>query len=174
MKIKKVLISEKSIRKRVAELGAQITADYKDSGRGLLFIGILRGSVVFYADLVRKINRNVHFDFMSVSSYGTSSETTGEVKILKDLDCSIENKDVIIIEDIIDTGLTIEFLKKMLLPRKPNSLKICCLLDKPSRRKANIEAEYTGFKIKDEFVVGYGMDYAQEFRNLPYIGIPEI
>lgn len=165
-KIIKTLISDEQIAARVKELGAQITAEYPENGRPLLMIAILRGSVIFFADLIREVKREVIIDFMSVSSYGASHKTTGEVRMLKDLDESVDGKDIIIIEDIVDTGLTLQYLKRVITSRNPASLKVCCLLDKPERRKVEIEADYTGFTIANEFVVGYGFDYAQKFRNL--------
>ena len=169
--IKEVLLSEEQITKRVKEVAEEINADYEGSGRPLLFIGILRGSVIFYSDLVRHVKGEVVLDFMSISSYGASHKTSGEVRLLKDLDESLENKDVIIVEDIVDTGLTLSYLKETLASRKPNSLKICCLLDKPERRKTDIKADYVCFNVPNEFVVGYGLDYAQRYRNLPFVGI---
>jgi len=170
----KVLIDEEAVKKRIEELGAQITADYKGSGRPLLLIGILRGSVVFFADLMRAIDLgNVIIDFMAMSSYGSSHEISGEVRVLKDLDESMAGKDVIIVEDIIDTGLTLDFLKKLLKTRNPVSLRTCCLLDKPERRKVELTADYAGFAVPNEFVIGFGLDYAQKYRNLRYIGALE-
>lgn len=166
-KLTKILIDEQTIAKRVKELGAQISEDYK--GKNILMIGILRGSVIFFSDLIREINCDIVIDFISVSSYGSSHKTTGEVRMLKDLDESVDGKDVIIVEDIVDTGLTLHYLKKVLTSRNPNSLKVCCLLDKPERRKVEIEGDYVGFTIPNEFVVGYGFDYAQNYRNLKNI-----
>jgi hypoxanthine phosphoribosyltransferase len=163
-KITKVLIDENKIKERVRELGAEISRDYQ--GKDILMIGILRGSVIFFADLIREINCNVVIDFISVSSYGASHKTTGEVRMMKDLDEAVDGKDVVIVEDIVDTGLTLQYLKKVLLSRNPNSLKVCCLLDKPERRKVEISSDYLGFTIPNEFVVGYGFDYAQKYRNL--------
>ena len=169
--IKQILLSEKEIQARVREVAEQINADYAGSNRPLLFIGILRGSIIFYSDLVRQVKGEVILDFMSISSYGASHKTSGEVRLLKDLDESLEGKDVIIVEDIIDTGLTLSYLKDTLMSRKPNSLKVCCLLDKPERRKTEIQGDYVCFTVPNEFVVGYGLDYAQRYRNLPYVGI---
>lgn len=163
-KITKVLIDEKTIKQRVIELGAQISRDY--AGKDILLVGVLRGSVIFFADLIREIDCDVVIDFISVSSYGASHKTTGEVRMLKDLDEAIDGKDVIIVEDIVDTGLTLQYLKKVLISRNPKSLKVCCLLDKPDRRKVEISSDYLGFTIPNEFVVGYGFDYAQKYRNL--------
>ncbi|HEY8389615.1 MAG TPA: hypoxanthine phosphoribosyltransferase [Clostridia bacterium] len=163
-KITKVLIDENTIKQRVKELGEEISRDY--AGKDILMIGILRGSVIFFADLIREIKCNVVIDFISVSSYGSSHKTTGEVRMIKDADEAIDGKDVIIVEDIVDTGLTLQYLKKVLSSRNPNSLKVCCLLDKPERRKVEISSDYLGFTIPNEFVVGYGFDYAQKYRNL--------
>lgn len=162
-----ILITEEQIAKRVEELGLQITKDY--DGEPVLLVGILKGSVPFMADLMRKIDLDVTIDFMSVSSYGAGTVTSGEVKIKKDLDTDIEGKNVIIVEDIVDTGLTLSLLKKKLLERNPKSLKICTALDKPSRRRADIKADYIGFEIEDKFIVGYGLDTDQRCRQLPYI-----
>ncbi len=165
--LSEVLISEQQLAERVACIGAQITEEYK--GRPVLLIGILKGSVPFIADLMRRIDLDVSIDFMSVSSYGSSTRSSGIVRILKDLDSDINGKHVIIVEDIIDSGLTLAYLKDYLLQRNPASLKICTLLDKPARRKIDIQADYTGFEVEDRFIVGYGLDVDQKFRNLPYI-----
>jgi hypoxanthine phosphoribosyltransferase len=167
--VKDTLLSEEQIQNKVKELGEQISKDYE--GKDVIFIGVLKGSVVFISDLIRKMSINVTMDFMAVSSYGSSTETSGVVKILKDLDSDIEGKDVIIVEDIIDTGITLKYLCEYIKARGPKSLKICCLLDKPERRRVDIPVDYIGFSIPDEFVVGYGIDYAERFRQLPYIGI---
>lgn len=172
--IGRILIDEETLQKRVKELGRQITEDYR--GKDLVIIGILKGAVLFLADLAKEIKLPLSIDFMAVSSYGSSTRSSGVVRFLKDLDEEIEGRDVLIVEDIIDTGLTLHYLMKNLLSRKPKSLKICCCLDKPSRRTVDIKAEYVGFEIPDEFVVGYGLDYAEKYRNLPYICVlnPEI
>lgn len=162
-----VLITEEQLKKRVKELGAQITNDYK--GEEVLLIGILKGSVPFMADIMRSIDLDVTIDFMIASSYGAGTTTSGEVKIKKDLETSIEGKNVIIIEDIIDTGLTLSLLTKKLLERNPKSLKVCTALDKPARRKVDFKADYVGFEVEDKFIVGYGLDADQKFRQLPYI-----
>ncbi|HCS73855.1 MAG TPA: hypoxanthine phosphoribosyltransferase [Clostridiales bacterium] len=167
--IKRVLIDEETLQNRVKELGKQITEDYRD--KDLLIICILKGGVVFASDLMKVIALPLSIDFMAVSSYGSSTKSSGVVRIQKDLDEEIEGKDVLIVEDIVDTGLTLNYLVENLLSRKPASLKICCCLDKPNRRKAAINIDYVGFSIPDEFVIGYGLDYAQKFRNLPYIGV---
>lgn len=165
--IKKVLVSEEDIRKKVEELGKKISEDYKD--KNLLLVGILKGAVIFMSDLARSIDIPVKLDFMAVSSYGKSSVSTGEVRIIKDLDYSVENKDILIIEDIIDTGYTLSYLTDNLIKRGANSVKVCTLLNKPERRKVDVPVDYLGFDIPDEFVVGYGLDYAEEGRNLPYV-----
>ncbi len=172
--IEKVLISEEELNAKVSELAAAIAEEYEDENP--VFIGILKGSFVFMADIMRKINIYCDIDFMAVSSYGNKSESTGAVKINKDLSQDIEGRPVVIIEDILDSGLTLSYLKKYLMNRNPKSIKICTLLDKPARRKADIKADYFGFDIPDAFVVGYGLDYAERYRNLPFIGVlkPEI
>jgi len=168
-KIEKVLFTEEEIQKKVAEIAKKISEDYK--GKKVLMLCILKGSVIFFSDLVRNLDIDCTFDFMVVSSYGNSTSSTGQVMILKDLSYSIEDMDVIIVEDILDTGNTLSYLKKILLQRNPASLKICTFLDKPSRRTQNLEADYSGYTIPDEFVVGYGMDYAELYRNLPFVGV---
>jgi len=165
-----VLLSEEQLEKRVRELGEEITKDYANEDC-LIAVGILRGSVVFLADLIRHIDLHTELEFMAVSSYGASSKSSGVVKINKDLDVDIAGKNVIIIEDIIDSGITLNYLKDLLLKRNPKSLKICTLLNKPDRRKIDIKADYIGFDIPDEFVIGYGLDYASRYRNMPYVGI---
>lgn len=167
MDISNVLISEKQIKEKVIELGQKIERDYKD--QEIFLIGVLKGASVFISDLMRCINLDVKIDFMSVSSYGMSTTSSGVVKILKDIDQDISNKNVIIVEDIIDTGLTLNYLKDYLLKKNAKSIKICTLLDKPERRKCNIQVDYVGFKIEDKFIVGYGIDYKEMYRNLPYI-----
>lgn len=165
-----VLFSEEQLKERVKELGKQISEDYKGE-EPIIAIGILKGSVIFLADLIREINIHTELEFMVVSSYGNSAQTSGNIKILKDLDIDIGGHNVLIIEDIIDSGVTLSNLKKSLLARNPKTLKICTLLNKPDRRKAEVEVDYSGFDIPDEFVVGYGLDYANLYRNLPYIGV---
>ena len=167
--VEKVLISEEELDKKVSELARQISSDY--AGCDILVVTLLKGGVMFSVDLMRKLSVPVEIDFMSVSSYGSSSKTSGVVKVEKDLDQPIRGKHVLLVEDIIDSGLTLNYVREMLLSREPASLKICTILDKPSRRKTHVDVDYTGFEIPDEFVVGYGLDYAQKHRNLPYIGI---
>lgn len=168
----KTLISEEELQKRIKELGNQITEEYKN--KELVIICILTGAVYFATELTKHIdNTNLKLEFMKVSSYGNSTESTGEVKIKKDLDSSIAGKNVIIVEDIIDTGLTMHTLKRILLDRKPESLKICTMLDKKERRKVEINADYVGFDIPNKFVLGYGLDYEEYYRNLPYIAYCE-
>jgi len=165
--VEKILYTEDEIRARVQELGEKISKDYGE----VLAIGILKGASIFYADLVRAIKIPVYFDFMRVSSYGESSVSSGKVNIVKDLETDIAGKDVLIVEDIIDTGITMSFLLKVLKERSPKSVKIAALLDKPERRVANVNIDYLGFNVPDEFLVGYGFDYSEKYRNLPYIGI---
>lgn len=165
------MLTEEQIKAKVYELGKKIEEDFK--GEDLLVVGILKGASVFVSDLIRCIDLDVNIDFMSVTSYGSSTESSGTVKILKDLDVDIEGKNVLIVEDIIDSGLTLSNLVAALKTRNPKSLKLCTLLDKPQRRKANIPVDYVGFVIEDKFIVGYGIDYAEKYRNLPYIGIVE-
>ena len=174
--IEKVVFSEEELKKRIAELGKEITEDYKDVKETIYCVGILKGAVVFYTDLVRNINLPVHFDFMIASSYGNGTESSGSVKILKDLDYDVEGKHLIIIEDIIDSGTTMNYLMKYFRERKPKSVKLCSLLSKPSRRTVDVNIDYCGYTVPDEFLVGYGLDYAEKYRNLPYIGVlkPEI
>ena len=167
----KVMISEEELSKRIAELGAQISKDYE--GKEVHLICILKGSVFFTCELAKHIVPTVTMDFMSVSSYGNAQESTGRVRIVKDLDEHIEDKDVLVIEDIIDSGRTLDYLLDMLAARKPKSIKLCTLLDKPDRRVTDVKVDYTGFEIADEFVVGYGLDYSQTLRNLPFIGVVE-
>jgi len=163
------MISEQEIKTRIQEMADQINESYKDTN-GLILIGLLRGSAIFLADLARLITVPVIIDFMATSSYGSGTDSSGEVKILKELDEEIHGRDVLIVEDIIDTGHTLTKIKKMLLLRDPKSFAICTLLTKPSRREAEVHVDWVGFSIEDKFVVGYGIDYAQFYRNLPYIG----
>jgi hypoxanthine phosphoribosyltransferase len=175
----KVMISRGEIQKRVAELGAEITRDF--AGQSIIFVGVLKGAAIFLSDLAREVNLDATFDFIAVSSYGNRPtpsqelrsgwDSTGEVKLTKDVDQTMKDKNIIVVEDILDTGLTMTYLKKMLLARQPKTLKVAALLDKPSRRKLPLEGDYIGFKIPDEFVVGYGLDYAEKYRNLADICI---
>ena len=172
--ILKVLFSEEEIRAKVKEMGRQITADY--AGKNPFFLGVLKGCYIFMSDLTRSVELQSTMDFMVVSSYGSGTATTGAVEITKDLSQDIHNRDVIIVEDILDSGVTLSYLKGYLANRKPNSIRIATLLDKPSRRRADVRPDYCGFEVPDEFVVGYGMDYDERYRNLPYIGVlkPEV
>ncbi|WP_078277023.1 hypoxanthine phosphoribosyltransferase [Moraxella caviae] len=165
-----VMISAEEIAQKVAELGAQITAHYKDSGRDLVLIGLLRGSVIFMADLCRAIDRAHELDFMTVSSYGSGTTSSGDVRILKDLDGEIRGKDVLVVEDIIDSGATLAKVLDMLRTREPNSIELCTLVSKPSRRKVDVDVRFMGFEVEDRFIVGYGLDYDQKYRHLPFIG----
>lgn len=167
--IQKILFTEEALNQRIEVLGKQITADYKD--KPLTVVGILKGSNIFTSDLVRKIDLPLKMDFMAVSSYGNATESTGVVKIMKDLDRGIEGENILIVEDIVDSGLTLKYLKDILLTRNPASVKICTLLDKPLRRKEKVAVDYLGFEVPDEFIVGYGIDYAERYRNLPYVGV---
>ena len=165
-----ILVSEEALKAKVTELGAQISRDY--AGKQLLLVSILKGGVVFMADLMRAVTIPCAIDFMVVSSYGGSNTmSTGLVKIIKDLDSDLSGKDVLIVEDILDTGITLSHLMPMLKMRNPNSVRLCTILSKPSRRQAQIEPDYLGFEVPDEFVVGYGLDYAEKYRNLPYVGV---
>lgn len=172
--VTKILLTKDQIDRRTKELAAQITQEYQ--GQSVLLICILRGAVLFFADLARSIDLDVRLDFMAVSSYGAGTSTSGEVRIVKDVSQPIEGLNVILVEDIIDTGHTLKYLKKLLQNRNPASLKICSLLDKPSRREVEIQGDYVGFAVPNEFVVGYGLDYAERYRNLPDVCIlkPEI
>jgi hypoxanthine phosphoribosyltransferase len=173
----RVLISRDQIAKRVHELGAEITRDF--AGQSVIFVGVLKGAAIFLADLARTVTLDSTFDFIGVSSYGNRPsperelksgwDSTGEVRLLKDVDHEMKDKNIILVEDILDTGLTMTYLKKLLMTRQPRALKVAALLDKPSRRKLPLEGDYVGFKIPDEFVVGYGLDYAERYRNLPDI-----
>ncbi len=166
-----VMIDEAAVDNRIKELGKQISRDY--AGREVYLIGILKGSVYFTCELAKRITVPVIMDFMQCSSYGAATKSSGVVKLSKDLDMAITDRDVIIIEDIIDSGRTLSHLKDLLSQRNPASLKICTLLDKPSRRVVDVDVDYTGFQIEDKFVIGYGLDYDQLYRNLPYIGVVE-
>ena len=172
--IESVLFSEEELKQRVKEMGAQITADYQ--GKQPLLVSVLRGSYIFMADLTRSIDLPCTVDFMSVSSYGSGTSSSGQVQITKDLSENIEGRDVIVVEDILDSGNTLFYLLQLLEARKPASIRLCTLLNKPERRVKEVEVAYSGFDIPDAFVVGYGLDYAEKYRNLPYIGIlkPEV
>jgi hypoxanthine phosphoribosyltransferase len=167
--VEEILLDGGTIAGRVADLGAQLAADY--AGRDPVLISVLKGALVFLADLIRAMELPVSIDFMEVSSYGAGTETSGQVRILKDLSRPIEGRHVIVVEDIIDTGLTLNYLLKYLADKGPASMSIVCLLDKPARRLADIPIEYRGFTIPDRFVIGYGLDYDEHYRNLPYIGV---
>ena len=162
-----VLIEEESLRARVAELGDEVSADY--AGRDLLLIGVLKGAVFFMADLMRHLTVTCEVDFMAISSYGDSTDSSGVVRILKDLDINIEGRDVLVVEDIIDSGLTLSYLMRNLESREPESLEVCALLTKPERREINVPVRYVGFEIPNRFAIGYGLDHAQRYRNLPYV-----
>lgn len=171
-----VIITEERVAERVAELGAEIAADYAGAARPLLLVAVLRGAALFVADLSRAIGGKVELDFMAVSSYGSTTKSSGVVRILKDLDEDIEGRDVLVVEDILDTGLTLKYLLRNLASRRPNSLEVVTLLSKEGKQQVPIDCKYIGFTVPDEFVVGYGLDYAERYRNLPYIGVlkPEI
>ena len=165
----RVLIPEDKVDERIAQLGEQISQDY--AGRQVHMIGILKGSIFFICELAKRITVPVTMDFMSVSSYGAGTRSSGVVKLIKDLDDPINGKDVLVVEDIIDSGRTLSYLLKNLSSRQPASIRLCTLLDKPERREVDVEVDYQGFRIPDEFVIGYGLDYDQRYRNLPYIGV---
>lgn len=167
--VERTLISTEELRARIAELGERITVDYY--GEDLMLVGVLKGAVMFMVDLARAINLPLEIDFMATSSYGASTHSSGVVRILKDLDRSIENKNILIVEDIVDTGLTLKYLKEILHDRNPKSVRVCALLNKQKARKADVDLDYVGFEIPDEFVVGYGLDYAEIYRNLPFVGV---
>ena len=172
--VEQILYTEEDLRRRISELGAQIAADY--AGRTPMLVSVLRGSYIFMADLTRAIDLDLTVDFMAVSSYGAGTVSSGQVEIKKDLSDSIEGRDLIIVEDILDSGNTLYYLMDVLRARRPASIRLCTLLDKPSRRIKPIQADYCGFTIPDAFIVGYGLDFAEKYRNLPYIGVlkPEL
>lgn len=172
--IGEVLFSEEKIASIVRNMGRQISEDYV--GKNLFMVSVLKGSLVFMADLMRAVTIPCSIDFLSVSSYGNGTASSGEVRILKDLDCSLEGKDLLIVEDILDSGMTLSFLLKTLSARNPASIRLCTFLDKPERRRVDIRPDYVGAEVPDEFIVGYGLDYAEKYRNLPYIGVlkPEV
>ena len=167
--IKEVLFNEEDITKKVKEISKEISRDYK--GKDLVVVGVLKGSVLFAAELIKGITIPCEIDFMAVSSYGDATESSGVVRILKDLDHSIEGRDILIVEDIVDSGITLSYLTKYLKARKANSIEIVTLLNKPARRKKDIHVKYIGYDVPDEFIVGYGIDYAEKYRNLPFIGV---
>lgn len=168
----RVLLSEEEVDKKIEELGARISKEY--SGKEVHLICVLKGGIFFTCELAKRITVPVSLDFMSVSSYGADTKSSGVVKIVKDLDEPLEGKDVLIVEDIVDSGRTLSYLIEILKQRNPSSIKLCTLLDKPERRVTDVKVDYTGFEIPDEFVVGYGLDYAQKYRNLPFIGVVEV
>lgn len=167
--IKSILLTEEAISNRVRELGEQISKDY--AGKNLMMVSVLKGSVVFMADLMRSISVPLSIDFLAVSSYGSGTKSSGEVKIMKDLDKPLAGKDILIIEDILDSGMTLSYIINLMEGRDPASMRLCTLLDKPERRQVPVDCHYVGFSVPDEFVVGYGLDYDEKYRNLPYIGI---
>ena len=167
--LERVLFSEEQIDNKVKEIASQITKEY--AGKKPLMVAILKGSVMFFSDLVRRIETDLEIDFMAISSYGSGSRSSGEVKMIKDLDKRIEGRDIIIVEDIVDSGYSMKYLKNLLSARNPASIKICTLLDKPSRRQTDVQADYKGFEVENEFVIGYGLDYDGLYRNLPFVGI---
>ena len=164
-----ILIEEEPLQRRIAELGAEISSDYE--GRDLLLVGVLKGAVFFLADLMRHLRVPCEIDFMAISSYGASTDSSGVVRILKDLDINIEGRHVLVVEDIIDSGLTLSYLVRNLEAREPASLEVCALLTKPDRREIDVAVRYTGFEIPNRFVIGYGLDFAERYRNLPYVGV---
>ncbi len=167
-----ILLSEEQIRERIVGLAAEIERDYPP-GEDIHLVGVLKGGFMFMADLVRAMSNRVSMDFIAVSSYGKGTKSSGQVMVLKDVDSSLEGRNVIIVEDIVDTGLTLHYLQDILKARAPRSVRTACLLSKPSRRKVDVDVEYIGFTIDDHFVVGYGLDYAERYRNLPYIAVLE-
>ena len=172
--VRETLIEEERLRRRVAELGEEISADYE--GRDLLLIGVLKGAVFFMADLMRHLTVPCEVDFMAISSYGAATDSSGVVRILKDLDINIEGRQVLVVEDIIDSGLTLSYLMRNLEAREPASLEVCALMTKPERREIEVPVRYVGFEIPNRFVIGYGLDFAERYRNLPYVGVldPEL
>ncbi len=167
--VSKVLIEEEAVAARVGELGAEISVDY--AGKDLLLVGVLKGAVFFMADLMRNLTIPCEVDFMAISSYGASTDSSGVVRILKDLDINIEGRDVLVVEDIIDSGLTLSYLIRNLESRNPATLEVCALLTKPERREIDVHVRYTGFEIPNEFVIGYGLDFGERYRNLPYVAV---
>jgi len=167
--VSEILIDEQGLQARIAELGREISRDYE--GRDLLLLGVLKGAVFFMADLMRHVTVACEVDFMAISSYGASTDSSGVVRILKDLDINIEGRDVLVVEDIIDSGLTLSYLVRTLEARRPASLEVCTLLTKPERREIDVDVRYVGFEIPNRFVIGYGLDFAERYRNLPYVGV---
>jgi hypoxanthine phosphoribosyltransferase len=167
--VAEILIEEDELQRRIADLGEEISADYR--GRDLLLLGVLKGAVFFMSDLMRRLTIPCEIDFMAISSYGASTDSSGVVRILKDLDINIESRHVLVVEDIIDSGLTLSYLMRMLESREPASLEICALLTKPERREIDVDVRYTGFEIPNRFVIGYGLDFAERYRNLPYVAV---
>ncbi len=167
---KKILFSEEQINERCKELGKQLTQDYTGNSHDVLFVGILKGSLPFMAELIKRVDTDIKIDFIAASSY-SGTESQGDIKIIKDLDCSIVDRDIVLIEDIIDTGLTIKKLKEMLYHKGAHDVKVVALLNKQSRRTCDVKADYVGFEIENEFVIGFGLDYEQKYRNLPYVGV---
>jgi hypoxanthine phosphoribosyltransferase len=167
--VTEVLIDQATLQRRIGELGEEISADY--AGRDLLLVGVLKGAVFFMADLMRRLTIPCEIDFMAISSYGAATDSSGVVRILKDLDINIEGRDVLVVEDIIDSGLTLSYLMRNLEAREPASLEICALLTKPERREIDVPVRYVGFEIPNRFVIGYGLDFAERYRNLPYVGV---
>ena len=165
--IGEILVTEQDLTRRIAELGAEISRDYE--GRDLVMVGILKGAVLFLADLLRNLSVPCEVDFMALSSYGSATDSSGVVRILKDLDASIEGRDVLVVEDIIDSGLTLQYLLRNLGARNPGTLEVCALLTKPERRRVDLPTKYVGFEIPNRFAIGYGLDHKQRFRNLPYV-----
>ncbi|WP_156298925.1 hypoxanthine phosphoribosyltransferase [Streptobacillus canis] len=168
------IVTEEQLKARVKELGEQITKDFKDDDAEFIVVGILKGSILFMADLIREIKLPLKIDFMEVSSYGDGFETTKDIKIIKDLDYSVRGKNVLIVEDIIDSGLTLKKVLQLIGKRGPKNVLLCTLLDKVTKREADIDIQYTGFQIPNEFVLGYGLDFIQEYRNIPYIGVMDL
>jgi hypoxanthine phosphoribosyltransferase len=167
--IEEVLIDEETLAQRIAELGAEVSADYR--GRDLLLVGVLKGAIFFIADLMRSIDVPCEIDFMAISSYGSATDSSGVVRILKDLDLPIEDRNVLVVEDIVDSGLTLSYLVRALKARSPASVEVCALLTKPDRRRIEVPCKYVGFEIPPRFVIGYGLDFAERYRNLPYVGV---
>ena len=167
--VTEVLIDQDALQRRIAELGDEISADY--AGRDLLLVGVLKGAVFFMADLMRELTIPCEIDFMAISSYGDSTDSSGVVRILKDLDINIEGRDVLVVEDIIDSGLTLSYLVRNLEAREPATLQICALMTKPERREIEVPVRYVGFEIPNRFVIGYGLDFGERYRNLPYVGV---